>query len=80
MTVTPWASVQSITSVCTGERMPIWTVRRGSTSPSAMAWKKTEPWREGLAEIVRPGVHVGVEMDQRERAGAGGECAQQRRG
>ena len=36
--VTPLASVQSCTSRSTGERMPIWIMRRGSTRPSSIAW------------------------------------------
>ena len=36
--------------------------------------------REHLAKILRPGVHVGIEMDQSQGAGSTRECPQQRQG
>ena len=61
------ASVQSYTAFCTGERMPICTMRRGSISPSRIAWIEDGPVRVGLAEVLGPRVHMRVEVHQRQR-------------
>ena len=68
--MTPCPTVQSHTSRCTGERMPIWIMRVRVDQPLLDGVEEDRAVREGLAEIVGPRVDMRVEMDQRDAARA----------